>query len=251
MNNNNNLPTTILKAKYYHDIKRLRIELGKMRIQVSELDTNILSCLNELEEQNSAYPRKCKDLESEINQLSIKMREHLRKHGGESKNPFHDAGQIKKKVKIKMDPDKEKKLKDLFKSISMVTHPDVAKNPELIPLFIEAKNAYENQDILELQRILEMVNGNEQLHIKIENFDPEELKREYDILINDLETEKIEMNKMLGSVQYKIYNLHSSEDDVDNMIANKIFLDVILAKLVQLKRQRDELKSEVTKKGIV
>ncbi|MBC8427599.1 MAG: hypothetical protein H8D97_01775 [Proteobacteria bacterium] len=244
---NINLPAILIKQKYYYDNKKIRIELNKAQIRKNELDEKITECLNQLEKDNPQYPRKCADLENEIKLLGAK----LRNHNWEHPEPQSFQDKINEAKKPTIDSEKEKKCKEIYKEISKKTHPDVAKDEELIPLFSEAKNAMEQGDLLELQRIKEQIeSGNINLREKLDNIDPQKLKREYELLVNELKKERSEYEKMLSSVQFRIYNLSTSEDDIDNMVGNKIFLDLILSKIMQMKGHRDNLKTQAKEKGI-
>jgi hypothetical protein len=243
MSNSTNLPMTIIKQKKIYDLKKLRIELNKVQIKREEIDTKIGTCLKSLETEHSKYGRKCTDLENEIHILNAKIQDYLHKHDGENKSQFHRE-QEKPQKKPKADPELESKCKELYKAISMLTHPDVAKNEDLIPLFTEAKEAYERLDYLELIKILDNVSSPQNIAEKIEEVSEEELKAEYDLLANELQNERNKFDDMIRSVQYKIYSLTDSECDIDNMVGEKLFIDVIMAKIIQLKRKRDGLEKE-------
>lgn len=245
----NNLPLVLIKQKYYYDNKKIRIELNKIQIRKNELDAEITECLKTLETENSQYPRKCNELENEIKLLDAKLKDHNWEHP-EKPNPFQETID-KANAPAPIDPEKDKKCKEIYKEISKKTHPDVAKDEDLIPLFSAAKEAYDSGDLLELQRIKEQVeSGNLNLNERLDNINPEELQREYQILVRELLKEKKEYKDMLNSVQFRIYNLSESEDDIDHMVGNKIFLDLILSKIMQLKGHRDNLKTQAKEKGI-
>ena len=190
MSNSTNLPMTIIKQKKIYDLKKLRIELNKVQIKREEIDNKIGICLKSLETEHSKYGRKCTDLENEIHVLLAKVRDYLHKHDGENKSQFHRQQEQEKAKKPKADPELESKCKELYKAISMLTHPDVAKNEDLIPMFSEAKEAYESLDYLELIRILDNISNPQNIAEKVKEISEEELKSEYDLLVKELQNEK-------------------------------------------------------------
>jgi hypothetical protein len=245
-----NLPLTLIKQKFFYDNKKLRIELNKLKVKRGELDDKIGESLDNLESENKDYPKKCVDLENEINLLGAKLRNYSRDNPNERMDNIPPP-RLSSPPKEVIDPEKEKKCKEIYKEISKKTHPDVAKDEELIPLFSEAKEAMEQGNLLELQRIKEQIDsGNISVKEKFDNANVDELQHEYHLLVREIQREQSEYNKVIESVQFRIYNLCESEDDIDNMVGNKIFLDVVLSKIMQLKGQRDNLKKQMIEKGI-
>lgn len=231
-----NLPAVLIKQKYYYDIRKLRIDLKKIRDKKEELNDKITKSLTNLEKKNSEYTQKCNDLENEIRRTNAKK--------GEKSKPSEFEDLIEQKPKV--DPELEKKCKEIYWNISKKTHPDITSDQELINLFSEAQIAYQNLDLLELQRIQDVVDSPNTANINniIKNANSEKLKFEHDLLLKEIINERLKVRKMIASIQFKIHTLHSSDDDVDNMVGNKIFLDVMLAKIMELKQKLESLKQQ-------
>jgi len=236
----NNLPAIFIKQKYYYENKKMRIELNKLRIRKIELDKKISDQLKTLEENNSKYLRKCKDLENEVTLLNAKLKDY-----NFTNNIFQGGGE-KEYKNDNIDPE----CKRLHKDIIKLTHPDVAENEDLIPFFVEAQEAYERGDLLELKRIKDQIDSGKLIHQKIADCNEEDLRKELEVLINEFKKEKTNYNNILTSVQYRIYNLLESEDEVDNLVGEKIFLDLMLSQIMQLNGQLNNLKSQAQKKGV-
>jgi len=67
--------------------------------------------------------------------------------------------QMKLEVSEEIEEDKrEPKLKSLYRNIAKSTHPDKLHDDNLKEVYIEAKTAYENNDILEIFSICEKLN---------------------------------------------------------------------------------------------
>ena len=67
--------------------------------------------------------------------------------------------QMKLEVSEEIEEDKrEPKLKSLYRNIAKSTHPDKLHDDNLKEVYIEAKTAYENNDILEIFAICEKLN---------------------------------------------------------------------------------------------
>ncbi|MEO5349566.1 MAG: hypothetical protein H7836_07970, partial [Magnetococcus sp. YQC-3] len=224
-----------IKHKNFFDNKKLRIELNRLKSQKEELEKKINSKIEEMENIHFKYKLKCRDLEQEINLLNIKNREKDRQNNNQESD-FENFAAQENKIS---DPELEKKCKELYRSISKKTHPDLVQDKNLIELFSLAKDAYEQLNLLELQRISDLIESDNILDIQ--NKDEEELLRLKLLLENEILKEKSKIENILNSIQYRITHLTESMDEIDNMIGDKIFTDVYLSKIVQLKRQRDEL----------
>ena len=58
-----------------------------------------------------------------------------------------------KVVKIEVSEEEELKIKNLFRSIAKLCHPDKTKDESLVELYSEAQKAYESNDLLTLYKI--------------------------------------------------------------------------------------------------
>ncbi len=220
----------ILRKKVF-DNKKLRIELNKIKIKKLEINDEVTKFLNELEDKYIDYKNKCRDLEKEILLLNIKL--------NKTEPP---PLEIKEK-----DPDLEKNCKELFRNISKKIHPDVVKedDQELIIYFSLAKEAYDNLDFLELKRIKDLIdNKNNNILLKFINKNENELETEFNLLNIEINKEKDNINKLLNSIQYKIVTLLKTNNDIDNMIANKLFTDLFLSKVIELNNLKNKLEKE-------
>jgi len=59
----------------------------------------------------------------------------------------------KKEKKIEVSEEEQQKIKNVFRSIAKVCHPDKTSDPYLITMYEEAQKAYEKNDLLTLYKI--------------------------------------------------------------------------------------------------
>ena len=86
--------------------------------------------------------------------------EEINKHQGDVP-PLSGEGQFDRtdKInKIEVNEEEELKIKNIFRSIAKLCHPDKTKDEELIKIYSEAQRAYEENNLLTLYKIARKLN---------------------------------------------------------------------------------------------
>lgn len=78
----------------------------------------------------------------------LKLNESLPAQSGETQ--FDKTDKI---IKIEVSEEEEIKIKNIFRSIAKLCHPDKTKDEELIKIYSEAQRAYEENDLLTLYKL--------------------------------------------------------------------------------------------------
>lgn len=112
----------------------------------------------------------------------------------------------KEEKKIEVNRETKKKIKDLYRKIVKITHPDKTNSEKLVNIYINAKKYYEQNNLLELYMICIDLN----IIIDLNDFKMEEL-------IKSVEKKRIELENLEKS--YLWLWLHSeTEDDKERII---------------------------------
>lgn len=112
----------------------------------------------------------------------------------------------KEEKKIEVDRETKKKIKDLYRKIVKITHPDKTNSEKLVNLYIKAKKYYEQNNLLELYMICIDLN----IIIDLNEFKMEEL-------LKSVQKKRIELENLEKS--YLWLWLHSeTEDDKERII---------------------------------
>jgi hypothetical protein len=114
---------------------------------------------------------------------------------------------IKKEEKIEVNRETKKKIKDLFRKIIKITHPDKTHSEKLINVYIKSKKYYEQNNLLELYLICIDLN----IIIDLSDFKMEEL-------IKSVEKKRVELENIESS--YLWLWVHSNTEEEKEKIIN-------------------------------
>jgi hypothetical protein len=114
---------------------------------------------------------------------------------------------IKKEEKIEVNSETKKKIKDIYRKIVKITHPDKTHSEKLISLYIKSKKYYEQNNLLELYLICIDLN----IVIDVSDFKMEEL-------IKSVEKKRVELEKIESS--YLWLWVHSNTEEEKEKIIN-------------------------------
>ena len=121
--------------------------------------------------------------------------------------------EIKEMVEDKNKVEKDSRIKSLFREIVKVAHPDKTMNSALNGFYIQAKNFYENNDIIGIYKICDDLS----INYEISENDFENIKENIEIIKN-----KISFIK--NKITWKWFNTEEREKDMItfNYIKSKI-----------------------------
>jgi len=113
----------------------------------------------------------------------------------------------KEEKKIEVNRETKKKIKDLYRKIVKITHPDKTNSEKLVNLYIKAKKYYEQNNLLELYMICIDLN----IIIDLSDFKMEEL-------IKSVEKKRVELENIESS--YLWLWVHSNTEEEKEKIIN-------------------------------
>lgn len=130
------------------------------------------------------------------------MRVELGVGDDSSKQPTDEERAVEKeKEKIEVNRETRKKIKDLYRKIVKITHPDKTNSEKLINHYINAKKYYEQNNLLELYLICIDLS----IKVDLSDFKMEEL-------VKSIEKKRSELNAVKKSYLWMWVNAKTDED---------------------------------------
>ncbi len=198
-------PTNTKEEDLRKRISELKAQLKEEELKRKVLNEEIDSSFDVMRKENEKYESMHEALLDDIHILKQELKFEL--DDKETNTPTENTEQT--------EPSEEKitDLKKLYHRISSLCHPDKTDDPKLHEIFLEAKKAYDNKNIEQLQYIYSMLMTDEDIDLSIMRKTDNglnTLETAIEVLLKKIIEEKQEYEKVVHSLGYKIHRrLHS------------------------------------------
>lgn len=183
--------------------------------------------IKKLELEIPIYVEHVENLDVEVKKLKSKIK------------PEKSENQEENIQDIPENLDDKAEIKQLFKIIASKCHPDKTDDEELHDIFKIAKDAYKKQNIFLMYSVYESFTAgtkevfNIDKKLEISKAEYLKLKEEYD--------------RFLKTNRYIIHKLFTSQLSRDKFYSRKIFLDLILNRILDLEDLKSSLEDQIKK----
>jgi hypothetical protein len=207
----------------YHACPKLQTEymlkIGKLEYAVFEYQCNILRVKRKIEIIQAFLNReKSYDIAEIEKQLDNEYKEYNQKLLEKQKEI--DAARLKSSIKeIPLTEEESSELKKLYTNIVKKLHPDINPNTtdEQHCQFNDAVNAYKNGDLTEL-RIIHLLLDKTPVTVSYNPNTMQILNEKKELLINQRNYLKNEINRIENSFPYNVKELHQNKEKLQQKI---------------------------------
>jgi hypothetical protein len=189
-----------LGDSYYEDIfvdghvAALEAERVEVLSTLDFIRSDIMSMFDTLRDENSDLWDVCTDIEKQIREI-LESRKPPVQNVGEDENHQQRSEEHAREFFRKNSARSNTELRDLYRKIAAKCHPDKTRNPLLHELFLEAKQAYEDNDLNTLQFVWLCVQMQQSVRAA-------KLKRKREELKQQISNIRSELSRALTSQDY-------------------------------------------------
>lgn len=205
----------------HNEISRLETSIDTLKDTIAVVENEINDFFELMKQEHKDLVKEGDDINMDIEILTIQ----LRKLTGQMDNQGNSDVS-----------DDDKECKTIYRSIAKQCHSDIEEDEERNDLFIKATNAYNRNDYHELSNIEKSLNSDNYNNCLSDRF--ERLKKEHDKQTKEL----IRLKNLFLYVALQYYN---NGDEINVMMAKKIFSDWLYQRIIQMMKQKENLKKEI------
>ena len=208
------------------EIRKLEQSIDNIKNEIDKTETEVNDFYEIMKLENKSLIKKGDDINIDIELLKSQLCKFKNKEELYSN----------KEESYSNKEEKDEECKQLYRSIAKQCHSDVSKDKSLKDLFIRATNAYNRNDYHELLEIKENINTGE-------IFDNLPLK--FKRLKSELKKHLKELNRLKKLFLYCASQHYKKGDELNIMMAQKIFSDWLYQRIIQMIRERKSLQNEL------
>lgn len=217
-------------------------------------EEELRATLEQLKIQYENEERKVRELNEEIEKSFDIMRDENKKYESMHEELLEDIYYLEKETQVieeveeeeipTVKPEELKDAKKLYHRISGICHPDKTSNEKLHEVFLEAKKAYDNNDIDHLNYLYSIIVTDQEIDLStLKNIDNayNALEKAIQSLRKKIKEEKEEYKRVLVSMGYAIHKRLNSPLIRKQMRARHEYSELLFRKIEKAAVEKEKL----------